>query len=77
MNQENNKPLEVILANENNQKTSTKSSTGASGRHYPKKWEGIQHDNVKEGMEQTEDNAIYGFRQDLTKFERHPWNVRT
>ena len=37
MNQENNKPLEVILANENNQKTSTKSSTGVNGRHYPKK----------------------------------------
>ena len=76
MDRKTNKPLEVILADENNQKTSTKSSAGANRRHHPKKWEGLQHGNVK-GIKQTEDNAIYGLRQDLTRFERRLRTVIT
>ena len=59
MNRKTNKLVEVILADENDQKISTESSASANKRHHPKKWEGLRHGNVK-GIKQTEDNAIYG-----------------
>ena len=76
MNRKTTKSLEVILAEENDQEISTKSLVGVNKRYHPKKWEGLQHGNVK-GIKQTEDNAIYGLRQDLTRSERRLRTVIT
>ena len=66
MNRKTTKSLEVILAEEKDQKISTKPLAGVNKRHHPKKWEGPQHGNVK-GIKRTEDNAIYELSQDFAR----------